>query len=93
MTLAENIAQVTASLPPDKQREVMDFVEFLKNRPKTIDVTGRRLKRRVSKAPRGLPAPLRGVYGAWADRTDLPQDPVEAVKALRKRAAERRANG
>jgi hypothetical protein len=93
MTLAENIAQATASLPPEKQRAVMDFVEFLKARPAVSQPTAPRPKRRASKPKAGLPPALRDVYGIWADRTDLPKDPVAAVRALRKRTAERRANG
>jgi hypothetical protein len=32
MTLAEQIAEVAAALPTDRQREVLDFAEFLKSR-------------------------------------------------------------
>ena len=43
MTIAEAVAKSVKSLPPDKQREVMDFAEFLKAherpRPKrSVDV-------------------------------------------------------
>ena len=32
MTIADSVAMATSSLPPDKQREVLDFVEFLAQR-------------------------------------------------------------
>ena len=32
MTIAEAVAKSVKSLPPEKQREVLDFVEFVKNR-------------------------------------------------------------
>ena len=31
-TIAERVAQLTAALPPEKQAEVLDFVEFLRAR-------------------------------------------------------------
>jgi hypothetical protein len=35
MTIAEAVARSVESLPPDKQREVLDFVDFVKNRRET----------------------------------------------------------
>ncbi|MBK5940832.1 hypothetical protein [Halochromatium roseum] len=33
MTLAETIYQKSLSLPPEKAREVLDFIDFIKDRP------------------------------------------------------------
>ena len=91
MTLARSIADAAASLPPRQQREVLDFVEFMRTREKTTSHSAARRHRRP-KAPASLHPALQKVYGIWADRTDLPQNPVEAVRALRLRSAERRKN-
>ena len=37
-SIARRIAEITAALPPDKQAEVLDFVEFLKARARPGDV-------------------------------------------------------
>ena len=44
-SIARRIAEIAAALPPDKQAEVLDFVEFLKARARPSDVPtpGRRL--------------------------------------------------
>jgi hypothetical protein len=44
-SIARRIAEIAAALPPDKQAEVLDFVEFLKARARLSDVPtpGRRL--------------------------------------------------
>jgi hypothetical protein len=33
MTIAEAVAKSVESLPPEKQEEVLDFVEFVRSRP------------------------------------------------------------
>ncbi len=48
-------------------------------------------KRKPSKAE--ISAAVRGIAGMWKDRTDLPKDPVAAVKALRARMWSRGRNG
>jgi hypothetical protein len=42
MSIAEQIAEITAALPPDRQREVLDFVEFLKARETPAPAEARR---------------------------------------------------
>lgn len=37
-SIANRIAEITAALPPEKQAEVLDFVEFLKARARPGDV-------------------------------------------------------
>ncbi len=82
MTVADSIARATSSLPPEKQQEVLDFVEFL--------------TQRSSPPPQGqLPSmeavkqALSASAGIWKDRTELPQDSAEAAQMLRDRATER----
>ena len=42
MTLTEQIAQMAAALPVDRQQEVLDFVEFLRSREAPVLPTARR---------------------------------------------------
>ena len=44
-SMADRIAEITAALPPEKQAEVLDFVEFLKarSRPENVATPARRL--------------------------------------------------
>ena len=86
MTLSESIARQSAALPPEKQREILRFVEALQR-------ARRRPARRVVQRLRGVHSALKPVVGIWAGRNDLPPDAVEAVKTLRQRSAERRRNG
>ncbi len=41
MSIAEQLAQVAATLPPERQREVLDYVEFLRQRTIQVPVTKR----------------------------------------------------
>ena len=86
MTLPESIARQSAALSPEKQREVLRFVESLRR-------SRRRPARRGGRGLRGVHSALAPVVGIWAGRSDLPGDAVEAVKTLRQRSAERRRNG
>jgi hypothetical protein len=91
MTVAQHIAKATASLPPDEQQQVLDFVEFLKSRkpsskkPEHKPLTAAERKK--------LHPALRAIAGMWKDRTDLPKDPVQAVKVLRSRMKSKGRNG
>lgn len=44
-SIANRVAEITAALPPEKQAEVLDFVEFLKarSRPENVATPARRL--------------------------------------------------
>lgn len=88
MTLAENIAQASASLPREQQREVLDFVEFLRSRPTPVVAVPPRRTASKSKAKKLHPA-IQAIAGMWKDRTDLPHDPVAAVRVLRSRMISR----
>lgn len=83
MTVAESIAKVAASLPPEKQLEVLDFVKFLQTRkaPSAKPGRGRLTPAQIKK----LHPAVRAIAGMWKDRTDLPKDPVQAIKVLRSR--------
>ena len=41
MSIAEQIAQIASKLPTDRQREVLDFAEFLKTREDSGQQSGR----------------------------------------------------
>jgi hypothetical protein len=78
MTVAESIASATSDLPPDKQQEVLDFVEFLKQRNAAAPAQAPS-KEAVRKA-------LAAAAGIWQNRTDLPEDSVQTADLLRQRA-------
>jgi hypothetical protein len=83
MNVAQSIAKATASLPPDRQQEVLDFVEFLKTR-KSAPANLQHKPLTAAERKKLHPA-VRAIAGIWKDRTDLPKDPVQAVKVLRSR--------
>ena len=87
MTLSESIAKRSATLPPKAQREVLRFVESLRHGRSHLR------KKPDVRSLRGVHPALKPVVGIWADRRDLPGGAVEAVRALRRRSAERRRNG
>ena len=82
MTIADSVAMATSSLPPDKQREVLDFVEFLAQR------SGRSAQGPVADIE-AVKQALAGAAGIWKDRTDLPEDSAQAAQVLRERAMKR----
>jgi hypothetical protein len=81
MTVAESIARASSSLPPDKQQEVLDFVEFLAQR-RPNNSGGAASLDSVKQA-------LAASAGIWKDRTDLPDDSAQAAQSLRERATNR----
>jgi hypothetical protein len=81
MTVAETIKQKAETLAPDKQLEVLDFVEFLERRNgahRSQHSTTESVKQAIASAA-----------GIWKDRTDLPEDSAQAAQRLRDRAAQR----
>jgi hypothetical protein len=90
MTAAQYVAKAAASLPPEKQQEVLDFIEFLKTRksPSTKSqhkpLTAAQLKK--------LHPAVRAIAGMWKDRTDLPKDGAAASMVLRRRLMGRDKN-
>jgi hypothetical protein len=83
MTVAESVAKVTASLPPEKQQEVLDFVRLLKERKGARARVGQ--KGLTAAERKKLHPAVRAIAGIWKGRKDLPKDPVKAVKVLRSR--------
>jgi hypothetical protein len=76
---AANIVREIASLPPEAQKQVMDFIAFLKTRhPTTLPV---RKTRRTKLADEPF-------IGMWQDREDM-QDSSAWVRSLRQREWER----
>ena len=90
MTVAEYIARATASLPPDKQQEVLDFVEFLKTR-ETRPTKSQHKPLTAAQLKKLHPA-VRAIAGMWKDRTDLPKDGAAASMVLRRRLMGRDKN-
>ena len=81
MTITEQIQSRIVKLKPPQQKALLGFLDTLE----TPRVTSpfRRKKNGARKAE--ISAAVRGIAGMWKDRTDLPKDPVQAVKAIRAR--------
>lgn len=75
MSNAEKVLRDFEALPPEGQREVIDFVSFLRKR------YGAAQKKRRSKA---LPLEAERFVGMWSDREDL-RDSSTWVRDLRRR--------
>jgi hypothetical protein len=69
------IVEEIASLPPEAQKQVLDFVAFLKTRYGPTPSTPRAKRVRLADEP---------FVGMWRDREDMP-DSSEWVRALRHR--------
>jgi hypothetical protein len=82
MTIADSVAIATSSLPPEKQREVLDFVEFLAQRTAGSTQVPAPSMDSVKQA-------LASAAGIWKDRADLPEDSAQAAQVLRERATRR----
>ena len=78
---AANIVREIASLPPEAQRQVIDFIAFLKARYPTTQPV--RKTRRIKLADEPF-------IGMWRDREDM-QDSTAWVQSLRQREWERSA--
>jgi hypothetical protein len=92
MTVVESIAEVTESLPRMKQQKVLQFAKSLQDKKGAGGkAAGASKNGRVDR--RKLHPALRAIAGMWKDRTDLPKDPVQAVKVLRARMMSRGRNG
>lgn len=76
---ASDLAREIASLPPEAQRQVVDFVAFLKTRYSAMQATKRAKRVRLVDEP---------FIGMWRDRADM-QDSTAWVRSLRQREWER----
>jgi hypothetical protein len=78
---AANIVREIASLPPEAQKEVIDFVAFLKVRYPTKQSAGKTKRIKLSDEP---------FIGMWRGREDI-KDGVAWVRSLRKQEWKRSA--
>jgi len=76
---ASDIAHEIASLPPEAQRQVTDFVAFLKARYPAIKATKKTRRTALADEP---------FIGMWRDREDM-QDSTAWVRDLRQHEWER----
>jgi len=89
MTVAQKIKSRVDELEASQQEALLEFLESMSKPGAPTKANARR--RRSRKAE--IRAAVRGIAGIWKDRTDLPKDPVEAVKVLRERMRSREKNG
>lgn len=89
MKMADVIRDRAALLSPERQLEVLDFVEFLHRRDYLNRAKKGARKRKEPSARVRIKGPVAAIAGMWADRTDLPKDTVDAVRHLRIMAAAR----
>jgi len=75
-----SIVREIASLPPEAQKQVIDFIAFLKTRYPTP---------KVVKKTRRTPLTDEPFIGMWRDRDDI-QDSTDWVRNLRQREWEHR---
>ena len=76
-----NIVRELASLPPEAQKQVLDFVAFLKARYSSTPPTKKAKRTKLADEP---------FIGMWRTRKDL-QDSTAWVRSLRQREWERGA--
>lgn len=70
-----NIVRDIASLPPEAQKQVLDFVAFLKARYPTMSSARKTRRARLADEP---------FIGMWRDRDDMP-DSTAWVRTVRRR--------
>lgn len=75
------IVREMASLPPDAQKQVVDFVAFLRARYSSMPTTRKAKRTKLANEP---------FIGMWRTRKDL-QDSTAWVRSLRQREWERGA--
>ncbi len=76
-----NIVREMASLPPEAQKQVVDFVAFLKARYSSTPTTRQAKRTKLANEP---------FIGMWRTRKDM-QDSTAWVRSLRQREWERGA--
>ena len=78
---AANIVREIASLPPEAQKQVLDFIAFLKARYPTTHPVREMRRTKLADEP---------FIGMWRDREDM-QDSTAWVRSLRQREWEHKA--
>ena len=99
MTILDLISREAKALPAKQRPEALRLLRTMRTRahrslnakksvrtPSAQTLPGSELY--IAKDPA-----MRAIAGIWKDRTDLPKDPVAAVKALRARMWSRGRNG
>lgn len=74
-----NIIRDITSLPPEAQKQVIDFIAFLKTRNRSVPSASKRKRIKLAEEP---------FIGMWRNRADL-QDSTAWVRHLRQREWER----
>jgi len=93
MTIADMIKETVDGLPLCEQRKALTFVRKL-HAPANIPAKANRKPRPAPAKPYvAKDAAVRAIAGMWKDRTDLPKDPVLAVRAIRARMRSRGRHG
>ena len=90
MTVAEQITHEVENLSTRQQREALRLIRSMRAPKPRKTSKARTATTAIDK--RDLHPAVRAIAGMWADRTDLPKDPVEAVKVLRARMRSRGRN-
>jgi hypothetical protein len=94
MTIAQMVKETVDGLPLSKQRKALALVRKL---GASAEFRKGAKAKRKARAGDGeyvaRDAAVRGIAGMWKDRTDLPKDSVQAVKAIRSRMMSRGRNG
>ena len=78
---SESIVREIASLPPEAQKQVIDFIAFLKARYPTTQPARKERRTRLTDEP---------FIGMWRDREDM-KDSTAWVRSLRQNEWERKA--
>lgn len=104
MTVLDQITEEVKGLSAKQQQEALKLLRSMrassgqkiigaKSSVKTRSMWNRAKREKRSKRSKAeISAAVRGIAGMWKDRTDLPKDPVLAVKVLRERMRSRGRN-
>jgi hypothetical protein len=99
MTILDQITREAKALPAEQRPEALRLIRAIRSRSQRASKTKNPVRQPARQTPTRsesyVPkdAALRAIAGIWKDRTDLPKDPVQAVKAIRARMWSRGHNG
>jgi hypothetical protein len=90
MTIGDIIKKSVDAMPPARQRRALSLVRKLAAASNGNQQQKAKMKSEVP-AEQYIPKDpaLRAIAGIWKDRTDIPKDPIEAVKVIRARMRSR----
>jgi hypothetical protein len=72
----QSVMEGFSSLPPDAQRQVADFIEFMRNRYQVVKPASKKAAR--------LPLVQEAFIGMWSGRKEM-QDSTQWVRDLRRK--------